>query len=77
MVLDEATANLDKANEARILKMLQDLRGRCTVLALTHHPALAKGADQVMVIEKGRIKAIGKPAAVAKANAYYKGMMKV
>jgi ABC-type multidrug transport system fused ATPase/permease subunit len=76
MVLDEATANLDQANEARILKMLQDLRGRCTVLALTHHPALAKGADQVMVIEKGRIKAIGKPAAVAKANAYYKGMMK-
>ena len=76
MVLDEATANLDKENESRILKVLQNLRGRCTVLALTHHPALAKGADQVIVIEKGKIKAVGKPAAVARTNAYYKRMMK-
>lgn len=76
MVLDEATANLDKENEARILKVLQDLRGRCTVLALTHHPALAKGADQVMVIEKGKIEAVGTHQAVARKNFYYKRMMK-
>jgi ABC-type multidrug transport system fused ATPase/permease subunit len=38
---------------------------------------LAKGADQVMVIENGRIKAVGKPSAVARQNAYYKRMMKV
>jgi ABC-type multidrug transport system fused ATPase/permease subunit len=76
MVLDEATANLDQANEMRILKVLQDLRGSCTVLALTHHPALAKGADQVMVIEKGRIKAVGTPATVARKNVYFKRMMK-
>jgi ABC-type multidrug transport system fused ATPase/permease subunit len=76
MVLDEATANLDQANELRILKVLQDLRGRCTVLALTHHPTLAKGADQVMVIEKGRITAVGTSVAVARKNGYYKRMMK-
>ncbi len=77
MVLDEATANLDKTNEERILKVLQGLRNRCTVLALTHHPALARGADQVIVIEKGRIQTIGSPATLARKNAYYRRMMKI
>lgn len=75
LVLDEATANLDKANEERILKVLQGLRGRCTVLALTHHPALARGADQVIVLVKGRIQAVGKPEAVARKNGYYRRMV--
>jgi len=74
LVLDEATANLDKANEDRILKVLHGLRGRCTVLALTHHPALAMGADRVIVLEKGTIMAIGKPKVVAKANSYFRHM---
>jgi ABC-type multidrug transport system fused ATPase/permease subunit len=77
MVLDEATANLDKTNEDRILRVLQGLRSRCTILALTHHPALARGADQVIVIEKGRIGASGPPKVVARSNAYYRRMMKV
>jgi ABC-type multidrug transport system fused ATPase/permease subunit len=77
MVLDEATANLDKTNEDRILKVLKGLRGRCTVLALTHHPALAKGADRVIVIEKGRVQALGSPTTLARNNAYYRRMMKI
>ncbi len=74
LVLDEATANLDKANEDHILKVLKGLRSRCTVLALTHHPALARGADQVIVIVKGKIQAVGAPGAVARSNAYYRHM---
>jgi len=75
LVLDEATANLDKTNEDKILKVLQGLRHHCTVLALTHHPALARGADQVIVLVKGRIEATGKSRDVAKKNAYYRMML--
>jgi ABC-type multidrug transport system fused ATPase/permease subunit len=77
LVMDEATANLDKANEDKILKVLQGLRGRCTILAVTHHPALAKGADRVIVIEKGSVRDFGPPKAIARRNAYYGHMMKV
>jgi ABC-type multidrug transport system fused ATPase/permease subunit len=73
-VLDEATANLDQSNEDRILKVLQGLKGHCTVLALTHHPALARGADQVIVIEKGRVRAFGPPEDVARRSLYYRRM---
>jgi ABC-type transport system involved in cytochrome bd biosynthesis fused ATPase/permease subunit len=73
--LDEATANLDKANEDHIMKILKGLRERCTVLAVTHHSALAKGADQVIVIEKGRIRAFGAPRNVARNNAYFRSMV--
>jgi ABC-type multidrug transport system fused ATPase/permease subunit len=76
LVLDEATANLDKANEDHIMMILKGLRNRCTVLTVTHHSALAKGADQVIVIEKGRISAFGKPRTVARKNAYFRNMVK-
>ena len=74
LVLDEATANLDKANEDRILRMLQALKGRCTVLALTHHLSLARGAKQVIVLEKGKVRALGPPETVARSNAYFRSM---
>ena len=75
LVLDEATANLDKDNEARVLRMLKGMRGRCTVLALTHRPALAQGADRVIVIEKGRVGAVGTPREVVRRNAYFRKMV--
>ncbi len=74
-MLDEATANLDKDNEARVLRMLKGMRGRCTVLALTHRPALAQGADRVIVIEKGRVGAVGTPREVVRRNAYFRKMV--
>jgi ABC-type multidrug transport system fused ATPase/permease subunit len=75
LVLDEATANLDRPNEDHIVKILKSLKNRCTVLTVTHHSALAKSADQVIVIEKGRIRAFGTPKAVARKNAYYRKML--
>jgi ATP-binding cassette, subfamily C, bacterial len=54
LVLDEATAALDAAAEAAVWASVEQLRGRTTVVAISHQPALAKLADRIYRIEAGR-----------------------
>lgn len=55
IVLDEATTGLDTRTEAAILETLSELRGRVTVLAISHQTALRETADIVIELEDGRI----------------------
>jgi len=55
IVLDEATTGLDTRTEAAILETLSALRGRVTVLAISHQPALRQTADIVIELEDGKI----------------------
>jgi len=54
LILDEATTALDPASEAAVLEAIDGLRGRTTVLAVSHQPALTGAADRVYRIERGR-----------------------
>ncbi|WP_209021287.1 ABC transporter ATP-binding protein [Paracoccus ravus] len=58
LVLDEATSALDLQNEESLVRTVQSLRGKTTILVITHRPALVAIADAVYVMENGR--AIGK-----------------
>lgn len=55
LVLDEATSQLDEANESRVLETLRSLRGRTTVVAATHSAGFVAAADRVVRIEAGRL----------------------
>ncbi len=57
LVLDEPTASLDPATERAICETLVSLRGRTTILAITHQQALASAADVVYPLLGGRIAA--------------------
>ena len=59
LVLDEATGQLDAENERRILDALESLRGRTTVVAIAHSPALLEAADGIVRLESGRVAATG------------------
>lgn len=56
LVLDEATAALDADNQARIAAALEGLRGRVTILLITHRQALARHADRTLVLQAGHIR---------------------
>ena len=61
LILDEATSHLDSASEAAIQEALTGLmRGR-TVLIIAHRLKLVFHADQVAVIEQGRVSEVGDP----------------
>ena len=55
IVLDEATAYVDPANEAALQDALTELvRGR-TLLVIAHRLSTVAGADQILVLEHGRL----------------------
>lgn len=64
LILDEPTAALDPDSERALGYTLQRLALTCTVLVVTHRPALVDIADQILVLEGGRIIEAGEPAAL-------------
>ena len=60
LVLDEATSALDAETEATIMESLERLRGNTTIVVVAHRLSTVQRADNLIVMEKGRILAIGK-----------------
>ena len=54
LILDEATTALDPESEAFVLAAIEALRGRATVLAISHQPALTGVADRIYRISDGK-----------------------
>jgi ATP-binding cassette subfamily C protein len=55
LILDEATSALDPENAAAIGKTMEDLRGRLTILAISHQTALVETADRVYRLQEGSV----------------------
>jgi ATP-binding cassette subfamily C protein len=54
LILDEATASLDPKSEAEVCATVRRLRGRMTILAVSHQAALLDVADKVYRLSDGR-----------------------
>jgi ATP-binding cassette subfamily C protein len=54
LVLDEATSALDEAAETQVLAALERMRGRVTMVVISHRPRLAAIADQVIRLDLAR-----------------------
>ena len=61
LILDEATAALDPATEAGVWEAVVRLRGKTTVVAISHQPALAGVADRMYRIEDLRAALVSPP----------------
>lgn len=72
LILDEATSNLDTESEALIQKSLATLtRGR-TTFVIAHRLSTIRKADQILVIENGRIAEEGShESLIAREGRYY------
>ncbi len=55
LILDEATSALDVASTAALCVALEKLKGRLTILAVSHDPALAEAADRTVRIRDGQV----------------------
>jgi multiple sugar transport system ATP-binding protein len=61
LVLDEATAALDPENEAAVWATVAELRGRTTVVAISHQPGVMRVADRVYQIADGAVQRVETP----------------
>lgn len=55
IILDEATSNLDTESEALIQKSLAELVKDRTTIVIAHRLSTIKNADQILVVESGKI----------------------
>ena len=63
-LMDEPGNNLDSEGDAKLMRKLQDLKGRATTLVITHRPSHMRIADKVLYLEGGRLMMAGPPEQV-------------
>jgi len=72
LLLDEATSSLDSESEQQIQKALAQLATGRTVIAIAHRLSTVLSADQIIVMDNGRIKEIGTHAELLEKSGYYR-----
>jgi ATP-binding cassette subfamily B protein len=74
IVLDEATAFADPENEQKIQRAFEELIKNKTVIIIAHRLSTVRGADKIVVIDKGRLAEEGTHDSLVKAGGRYSRM---
>jgi subfamily B ATP-binding cassette protein MsbA len=72
LLLDEATSALDSESEKQIQSALERLAAGRTVIAIAHRLSTILSADQIVVMDQGRIKEIGTHAELLEKSGHYR-----
>lgn len=59
LLLDEATSQLDAVNELRLREVIAEVARETTVLVIAHRLSTVTTADRIVVMEAGRVRAVG------------------
>ncbi|MHA4779574.1 ABC transporter ATP-binding protein/permease [Streptomyces sp. MSC1_001] len=71
LVLDEATSAVDERREADIVRALVNATGDRTVLLVAHRLAAVRHADHIVVLDAGRVDAVGDHAGLVASGGVY------
>ena len=76
IILDEPTAAIDPLEEDRVYRMFLDSARGKTAIIVTHRLGLARSADRILVMERGRIVQDGSHAELIAAGGVYARMFR-
>jgi len=75
ILLDEATASLDVENESLIQEALSELIKEKTVIVIAHRLRTIRNANKIVLLNAGKIEAIGTDEELCKSSEFYKSML--
>jgi ATP-binding cassette subfamily C protein LapB len=55
LLMDEPTSSMDAQSEVAFLRQLRDASGDCTLVMVTHRPAVLELVSRIVVIDAGRV----------------------
>ena len=77
LLLDEATSSLDAENERLVQMALEGLMKDRTTLVIAHRLATVKKVDRIVVVDEGRIAAVGNHDELMKSSELYAKLAKL
>ncbi len=75
IILDEATANVDPENEKELTQAIENLTKYKTIIMIAHRLKTVRHADQIVVIDKGKIVQQGKHDELMEQDGIYKNFV--
>ncbi len=75
LILDEATSALDSESEAKFQKELFNLKGKMTIIIVSHRLCTIKDCDEIVVINDGKIVEKGKHEELIGCRGIYHNLM--
>ena len=72
VILDEATSSIDPENEKQLLQALDHLLKGKTTIVIAHKLNTIKNADQIVVLDRGGIEALGTHAELMEKSSIYR-----
>ena len=76
LLLDEASSSLDGDTQVRVQVALESLMAGRTVLTVAHHLETVRQADQIVVIDQGRVAEIGTHQHLLESGGVYARLLK-
>lgn len=75
IIFDEATANVDPENEDKLQKAMESLMQDKTIIMIAHRLKTVQKADQILVLNEGRVVQKGTHGELAAKNGIYKDFL--
>ena len=77
LILDEPTSALDSESESYIQASLSRLHGRTTLVVIAHRLSTVREADQIIVLDDGRVVASGRHEELLEMSSTYKALFEL
>ena len=77
IILDEATASIDPENEHLIQQAISELTRGKTIIIIAHRLATIENADQILVLDDGRIVQQGTHAQLVREEGRYRRFVEI
>lgn len=75
IILDEATANVDPENERELTEAIENLTKQKTIIMIAHRLKTVRNADQIIVVDKGKIVQQGRHDELVRQEGIYKNFV--
>lgn len=77
LILDEATSSLDTESEKLVQEAINNMMQQRTSLVIAHRLSTIRHADEIVVLQKGKIVERGKHEALIQQNGFYKKLVEL